>query len=631
MHVRWVILLGISLCASNGFGGSRGHHRHHGHEYRPGEIIIKLKPNSETGAVRVTAKSTNSFFSKARKTHGLRVKGSWASLNIHHLEIDPTSTKTVEETVASLSQEPDIEYAEPNYILEKMAVPGPVTQSYTLAQVQSFVGLGLGLTSAPIQALNSWAILNSGATSNVVAVIDTGIDFNHSSFSHAIWTNPGEIPGNGIDDDHNGYIDDVHGWNFVKNTNNPSDDEGHGTHVSGIVLGTTQSIFTTPTTDSNIRIMPLKFLDADGTGATSDAIKAIYYAANNGARVMNNSWGGGPYSMALAEAITYAYNKDIVFVVAAGNSGENNDASPSFPANYDMPNIVSVAATDDSDNKANFSNYGPATVLLSSPGVRILSTYPGGVFAHMSGTSMAAPIVAGVAAMMRYQSPSMNSYQIKNLIAGSVDQKSNLSAFVKTSGRVNAYKAVNSVTTASVDSFKPGYTFSVNPANRALTSDIATRGGGCGLVSDITKDFWDGSGGSPQNPFKRGLILLALILLPLMVAKMLKSPEHATGRRKYERFECDSMVTFRIGEKELVGSVTTISLGGSELNTDALLKDGSVITMSISSPDGKTKVDVQGHVVWSEQQKKYGVAFDGVADSIKSQIAQWTQALNKAS
>lgn len=601
------------------------------HPYVDGEVLVKLK-DPDTNSSKVSSKVTQSFFAKVLQKHSLRAKSSWSGLGLHHMKLDPGSTKKVDELVADLKTMPEVDYVEPNYIVQKAAVDpgGPSTQAYSLSQVLSFVGGAYGMTGAAIQAVPTWPILTASSNSSIVAVIDTGVDLAHPSLAAAIWTNPGEVAGNGIDDDHNGYVDDVHGWNFAYNNNSPQDDEGHGTHVSGIVLGVGVNIFSPPPATAHVKIMPVKFLDSNGSGTTANAINAIYYAVNNGASVLNNSWGGGDYSQALAQAITYAYNRDVLFVAAAGNSANNNDASPSYPASYPVPNVVAVAATDDSDVMAYFSNYGANSVALSSPGVSILSTWPGGLYAYLSGTSMAAPFSAGTAGLMRYQAPAMNCYQIKQLLLGNVDKKANLTGYVQTAGRVNVLNSVTAATNTPVDPYKPVFVLGANPADRNLAGAIAGRGGGCGLVAIVGKDFWDNTK-DPKNRLRQVIVILALLLIPVMMLSVLRTPESRSTRRRHDRFMLNSSMTLKIGEQELVGAVRTISLGGSEIRTDALLKDGSTINMTITSPDGQSQIDVQGHVVWSESQKRYGVAFDNASEAVKTQIAQWSKALVKIS
>lgn len=594
---------------------------HRGKRVRAGEFIIKLK-NPIMPTQRVTAKTTNAFFAKARGKHHLNSVSSYSGLNLHHMKVDKTvaeTNKSIDEQIEEIkANNPEVEYVEPNYLVEK-ASSGPQAQAYTLSQVLNFIGTGYGMTSAAIQAQPTWPLLTEPETV-VVAVVDTGIDLSHPSLNYSIYTNTREIAGNGIDDDANGYIDDTQGWNFVYNNNSPQDDEGHGTHVSGIVVGVGDSVFQAHTQATKIQIMPLKFLDSEGIGATSDAIRAIYYAVNNGAKVINNSWGGGSYSQALVEAISFAYTNDVSFVVASGNMGRNNDSSPTYPASYDVPNIISIAATDDVDNMAYFSNYGHSSVGLSAPGVNILSTWPNGYYAYLSGTSMAAPFVSGVAALMKLKSPQMNSYQLKQLILSSVDQKANLANAVQSGGRVNVFTSVNNAMTTAVNAYKPNYTLQINMNDRGLASSIASRGGGCGMITKFEGE---------QDRIRKVAITLALLLVPVFLVRALRDPQSKTYKRRHERYAINSQMTLKLGDQELVGSVKTISLGGSEINTQALLSNGSVIKMTISSPDGKESIQVEGSIVWSESQKRYGVAFSNVSDSVRSQITQWQKVLVK--
>src|SRR5690606_1467341 len=222
----------------------------------------------------------------------------------------------------------------------------------------------------------------------------------HPDLAANMWTNTGEVPGNGIDDDGNGVADDVHGANFVPTvaTGDPMDDNGHGTHVAGTIGAVTNNHLGVAGVNWETRIMALKFLSASGSGTTAGAIRAIEYAIANGANIMNNSWGGGGFSRALEDAIREAHDAGILFVAAAGNSSQNNDTNPFYPASYDVPNVMSVMATDQDDDKAGCSHFGLASVGLGAPGVGILSTTPGGSFDSFNGTSMASPHVAGAAA-----------------------------------------------------------------------------------------------------------------------------------------------------------------------------------------------------------------------------------------
>ena len=233
----------------------------------------------------------------------------------------------------------------------------------------------------------------------MVAIIDTGIDYTHPDLAANIWTNPGEIAGDGIDNDGNGYVDDVHGYDFVNNDGDPMDDHFHGTHTAGTVGAVGNNGVGVTGVNWQVKLMALKFLGASGSGSVSGAVSALEYAVTMGVRLSNNSWGGGGYSQALYDAIKNSQVIGHVFVAAAGNSGVNSDLQPAYPASYDLDNIISVAAIDSSDNLASFSNRGVVTVDLAAPGVAVLSTVLGGGYASYSGTSMATPHVTGAAAL----------------------------------------------------------------------------------------------------------------------------------------------------------------------------------------------------------------------------------------
>lgn len=590
----------------------------HSQEFVPGEVIVKYK---NVKGVR----ASNAF---ARKAVGRRmaIKAHFARLNMYHLALP--SGESVEAAVNDLKQDEDVEYVEPNYLLQK-ADNGGVEHVYSAAEVQTLAASGqvvstgseIGLLRLYQQNAQWGGQVNALAARPIVAVIDTGLDLTHSVIvnTNAVWTNPGEIASNGIDDDGNGYVDDVNGWNFVSGTGQMLDDDGHGTHVAGIILSVDQNIFAANLQVSKVALMPLKFLNANGSGSTSNAIRAIYYAVENGAAVLNNSWGGSYYSASLNEAIAYSYNAGTVFVAAAGNNGSNNDASPMYPASYNVPNIISTAAITDQDDLASFSNYGANSVALGSPGVFILSLLPGNRFGSMSGTSMATPFVAGTAGQMKVNSPNMLGYQVKSLILGETTGLGSLHMKVSTSGKLNTIDALNSSSTAQVDASQPVYVMSYS--DRGLASSLA--GGGCGIVTKM-----NGSDGS-SGPGLGGIVVTFIIVLAPMLYLLYRRLNNPINRRRYDRFRISSEVRINVGDKELVGSVSSISLGGVQVNTSALLQNGGLVTLSIASPDGAERIEVEGRVVWSESNKAYGVAFDQTPQTVLSQISQWTKALQR--
>lgn len=240
-----------------------------------------------------------------------------------------------------------------------------------------------------------------GSNAQIVVVIDTGVDYNHPDLVSNVWRNPGEVAGNGFDDDGNGYVDDVYGINAITNSGNPMDDHGHGTHVAGIIGARGNNNVGIAGVSWESKIIAAKFLDSNGSGSTANAIKAVNYAtalkrAGRNITVTNNSWGGSSYSSALAAAIADASSAGILFVAAAGNYGSNNDAYPQYPANYTSANVISVASIDSSTALSSFSNYGEQTVHIAAPGGSIASTMINAGYVYMSGTSMAAPQVSGV-------------------------------------------------------------------------------------------------------------------------------------------------------------------------------------------------------------------------------------------
>jgi len=328
-----------------------------------------------------------------------------------------------------------------------------------------------GNNDADIDAVEAWDI-QKGSRSVVVAVIDTGIDYTHPDLVSNIWKNSGEISGNGLDDDGNGFIDDVYGYDFANNDGNPMDDHSHGTHVAGTIGASGNNNLGVIGVSPNVSIMGLKFLRANGFGSTVNAARAIEYAVKMGAKVINASFGGGGYSNLMFDALSRANNAGVLFVAAAGNDrGNNNDANPRYPSNYDLPNVISVAATDNKDQLAYFSNYGVNTVDLGAPGVSILSTIPNNGYASNDGTSMATPHVAGAAALLLAENPSLTVTQLKQALLNSTDQVASLQGKTVSGGRLNLNKAIASVS-------KPTITINANDANAAEVVSGQTQNSG---------------------------------------------------------------------------------------------------------------------------------------------------------
>lgn len=313
---------------------------------------------------------------------------------------------------------------------------------------QAVNGKPPGAYDADIDATEAWSV-GTGSPDTVVAVLDSGVDINHPDLRNNIWVNPDEIPDNSVDDDGNGYVDDVNGWDFINDDNtvydSPSSDE-HGTHVAGIIAAEGNNGIGATGVAWRARIMPLKFISGS-SGSVSNAIDALGYAVAEGAKISNNSWlcNTCPSDLALNQslydAINAANTSEHLFVNAAGNrrvdQSPDSDVTPRYPAGYDLPNILPVAATDQHDVLAGFSNYGATSVDLAAPGVDVYSTLPGG-YGFRDGTSMATPHVAGVAALLKSTSPELNHLQIKDRILESAERKTTLSGKVATGGRINA-------------------------------------------------------------------------------------------------------------------------------------------------------------------------------------------------
>ena len=345
--------------------------------------------------------------------------------------------------------------AEPDYIVHADLTPND--PNFNSLYGLNNTGQTGGTSDADIDAPEAWNV-DTGSGNAIVAIIDTGIDYTHPDLAANMWHNPGEIAGNGVDDDRNGLIDDVYGADYANNDGDPRDDNGHGSHVAGTIGAVGDNGVGVAGVNWHVQLMAVKFLAANGSGSISNAVKGLNYAVAKGAVVSNNSWGGGGFSSAMSTAIDAARTAGHIFVAAAGNSGLNNDSSPNYPSNYPQDNVLAVAATDQNDNLASFSNYGASTVDLAAPGVNIYSTYMNGGYATLSGTSMATPHVTGAVALLRDAHPGWTYTQVITALKATVDPKAGLSGKVASGGRLNLDGAIRYGSPPPVDTTGPKVT-----------------------------------------------------------------------------------------------------------------------------------------------------------------------------
>jgi subtilisin family serine protease/subtilisin-like proprotein convertase family protein len=335
------------------------------------------------------------------------------------------------------------EFVEPDYRVKLLAMPLDAAFSDGRLWGLRNTGQNRGTSGSDIEVVSAWD-QTTGSSDVVVAVIDSGIRYTHQDLAANMWRNSGEIPGNSLDDDRNGYVDDVFGINAITGSGNPMDDNDHGTHCAGTIGAQANGGGPQVGVAWNVRLMGLKFLGADGGGNTSDAIECINYAVSKGAKILNNSWGGGAYSSALYNAINSARAQGVLFVAAAGNESNNNDRFASYPASYNLSNVIAVAAVDRRDQLASFSNYGATTVHIAAPGVEIYSSTATSDFSYESwpGTSMAAPHVSGVAALLVSRFPGISLADLRSRLLGSVRPVAGLAGKVSTAGVVSASRAM---------------------------------------------------------------------------------------------------------------------------------------------------------------------------------------------
>lgn len=413
------------------------------------DLIVKYKK---------TPSITDAFFS--RHNLGVALFQNYSEMPGFAFEsITTQDNLSLDDVIAMYQADPNVEYVEPNLRYELDKAPTKSIKSLAMPNDPYFQELwGLsntgqkvkgkpgGVNGVDINALKAWGI-TTGSEDIVVAIVDTGIDYTHPDLKDNIWVNDKEIPDNGIDDDGNGVIDDVHGYNAINDSGDPMDDNAHGTHCAGTIGASGDNGEGIVGVNWKVKLMGLKFLSGDGGGSLSDALKTINYAIEMkrrgvNIRVLSNSWGGGGFSHALYDAIQELNAEGILFVAAAGNSAVDTDRNPHYPSAYDVENVLSVAAIDNQDKLAVFSNYGAKTVDVAAPGVDIYSTTPGNEYEHFSGTSMATPHVSGVAALMLAHNPKLSPKQLVDKVIKSAKPTASLNGKVVSGGRVDAYAAL---------------------------------------------------------------------------------------------------------------------------------------------------------------------------------------------
>lgn len=450
-----------------------------GHKVVPGEVIVRFAGGDE---VQVQTFVNNAIGMVNASDHRDIIPG----LNMYHIRSKDMNTHAL---LKMMSNAPGIEFVEPNYIYERQLTPNDSQfgQLWGLNNTGQTVGGQTGIAGADISAVSAWDV-STGSNSIVVGVIDTGVDYNHPDLAANIWSAPAAftvtVGGQTIN-----CPAGSHGFNAVTNSCTPLDDNNHGTHCSGTIGARGNNSSGVVGVNWTTSIMGLKFLTASGSGNTADAIECIQFAiqakqrfgAGANVRILSNSWGGGGFSQALLDAINAANSNDMLFVAAAGNSNSNNDVTNNFPSNYNAPNVLAVAATDNRDNKSSFSSFGATTVDLGAPGTAIVSTVRNGGFATFSGTSMATPHVSGAAALVLSRC-ALSTANLKANLMNNVDQINSLAGRTVTGGRLNVDRAIracggggNPPTTVFFDNFETsqGWVTNANGTDTATTGQWA--------------------------------------------------------------------------------------------------------------------------------------------------------------
>ena len=456
-------------------------------DFVKGELLVKFATDTPEKSVRF-----------ANRAIGATVLESLGDLDWQRVRLP--DGLSVDDAIEKYKNLENVEYAQPNFYYHLLTTPND----------PQFVNGGMyGLTqiSAPL----AWD-LTTGSSSVVVADIDTGLRYTHEDIAANAWVNPGEIPGNGIDDDNDGFVDDIYGADFRYNRSDPADENGHGTHTAGTIGAVGNNLLGVSGVNWNVKIMAIKIYSASGNDTTSamliNAYNYVRLMKNRGIniRVTNNSYGGCAeacgFDQATKNAIDALGDVGILQVFAAGNSRSNNDVNPFYPASYTSPSILAVAASDSNDARASFSSIGLNSVDLAAPGVGIISTYNGSnsSYASLSGTSMATPHVAGAAALLSAYNPSLSAASLKATLMNTVDLLPDWNGLVKSGGRLNVNRALRNQTvcsfTPSVDTMTVrtrGGTFTVN-ITAGQNCDYSVKSNANKWLKVVSSDSMSGNG-----------------------------------------------------------------------------------------------------------------------------------------
>jgi subtilisin family serine protease len=420
------------------------------------EVIVRFKPGVTVEQIRLIATANNdTLVDEIESVNGLTV-------------IDDLDNADAQAIVSQYSAMSDVEYAEPNFeiklddpiqkmetndsLYREAAAGAPNDPLFIEQWALNNSGADGGTKRADLDALKAWET-TKGSDEVVVAVLDSGVDYNHADLRENIWTRPASVPS--YTDDELGNFNDINGYDANSEIRDPMDDNGHGTHCAGIIGAEGDNGEGVAGINWKVKIMPLKFLGRGGFGSTNGAIEAINYAIDrkkNGVnvRVISASWGSRSKSEALEDTIRAAGDAGILFVAAAGNDSTDNDRRPHYPSNYDLPNVISVAALDRTDNLASFSNFGAKTVHVAAPGKAIVSTWLGNDYREASGTSMATPYVSGVAALIIASEPRISMKNLRERIIKTADKLDVLDGKVASSGRICAANALSNIVKSRV-------------------------------------------------------------------------------------------------------------------------------------------------------------------------------------